>query len=169
MMEPSGPYRPIDPGARYICIVCYRTGSTKTGSCAHCGGAPLQRVDDSPDLVDALRARAKQKKARPERLQFLTIFIGAAVCAVVLDGVLLAAGVYDVKPPKHAGYSGRWGAGGELFLYPFLMWLGFILFLTYVFKWTGAFKRSIEAADKFNPDVATVDELLAWLTISVNE
>ncbi len=164
MMEPSGPYRPSDPEARYVCIVCYRTLSTRTGSCARCGGVPLQRIDDSPDLIDELRQRARRKKARPARLQFVTTVLAAAVCAIVVDAILLTRGVYDVK--VHAGYSGRWGSGGELFLYPFLMWLGFVIVLSYVLKWTGAFKRSMDASKKFNPDSATLDELVSFLGIA---
>lgn len=166
MTDTEGPYRQPDRDLRYLCIVCYQTAAATEGTCPRCGGAPLQSIADNGEVIEELRRRAKAKKARPERMLFVTTVVCAAIAAVVVDGILLWRRTYDVSASHAAGYGGRWGAGGELFLYPFLMWLGFSLVFTYVFKWTHLFRRAIADAEKFNPDTADASELLKWLGVS---
>jgi len=163
-MAADGPYRKSEAAPRYLCIVCYAAASMAPGTCARCG-APMQSIADSPEIVEELRRRAKIKKDRPERLQTLLAIVGAFITAVVVDVIMLVRGTYDVKP--HGGW--RTNAGGELFLYLFLLWMGFCLVWTYALKWTGAFRRSIEVAEKFNPDAADAGALLAWLGVRVDD
>jgi hypothetical protein len=154
-------YRAPDETPRFICIVCYQTASTISGFCPRCSGSPLQPIEG--EVLDELRKRASAKaaKADPERRKYIFVVAASIVCALALDGALLGLGVYDVETaPTHGPHTGM---GTTLILYPFLMFLGFLIVFAYAAKWLHLFERGA----RFDAAKAEVAALLAYLGIEV--
>jgi hypothetical protein len=152
-------YRAEDPRPDHICISCYETVALGQAQCGRCG-VPLVPLDD-PEVLGALRARARAKKERPEKLRGRAVAVAAAVCAIALHAVLLGTGVYDVKPG-----SGGWrnNGGGLLFLIIFLTWAVFAGAFIYLANALRLFP-SPPGADSLDPDTAEAPSLLKFLGI----
>ncbi len=145
-------------GPRFICIVCYETTSTIAGTCARCGGAPMQPIEG--EILDALRRRAKTKREQIVNRKFRFIGGGALLLAIVVDGLLLGLGAYDVKP--HAARFGGSSDAAILFGVFLALFCAFALALGFV-----ASRMSRYAALPFDAAKADTGELLAYLGIEL--
>ena len=146
-------YRESQAPPRYLCIVCWRTVSPVEGLCC---GVPMCDLEGDPAIVEELRARARAKKARPERLRVAWVGASAALLSVALHAALLAAGVYHVSTTR--GGWGRRGAAGEVGGLVFVTFLVFLVALYYL-----TLRLKLFPVEEFDPERADAAALLRWL------
>jgi hypothetical protein len=94
------PYRISDgPPLRFVCVACYRTGSTEAGTCSRCGSprAPL----DSDQVREDVRAHAERVQQRAAARRVTAELVGFSLLACVLYALLGVAGVVDFHQPHH--------------------------------------------------------------------
>ena len=156
----SEPYRTADGSPLFVCIVCFRQLDTAEGTCPRCA-APLLSVDD-PEVVDELRKHARRVLSRLERTQMAIVGGGAGVVAAGFFLALLVTGVYDIDTHSHSGYYRGIGQS-----WPFVVSFG-VLFVLFASAYPKVFKGAA-AKMKFDPDEATVPNLLGWLGLDATK
>lgn len=166
-MSAKDPYRDADVQPRYFCVVCNKAASTAPANCPRCG-ARLQTFADDIEMfawIEKLRQRARRKKARPTQLLFATAGIVGGISAVAIFVILLIR-LDGTKFALFRKGDSPYGSGSAFGLIG-IMWPVLGLVWLYALKWCGAFKRSIAEAEQFDPEAASVRELLSWLSVGV--
>ncbi len=154
----TAPYREDSDEPRYICIVCYGQTAKTAEVCPRCS-VPMQAIVDA-EIVAELRRRAASKKKNAEGRRMRFVLVSSFVTAVLVNGVLLWRGVYDLKP----GGTIQLGAARAyvaFFIVPLFLWL----VISTLYDRITRRLRLFAPLASIDADKATTSELLHWLEI----
>jgi hypothetical protein len=152
-------YRSEDPRPTHICIVCYEALGLNGNTCGRCG-SPLVSLE-TPEVIAALRKRAKARKDRPGTRQTIFALVVAGVLGVVAFVVLDKMGIYTVRENNQMGPD----EGVLLDFWPVVV--TFVLTLFPLMKVGGWLFPSVPGAKEFDPSTADVPALLKWLRLTM--
>jgi hypothetical protein len=156
----DGPFRQGDAAIRYLCPLCYQTGSSIEGRCPTCGGEPLQHIDSNQRIIDGLRRRAREKKRlllhkRYRWVQLITVMLTLPIVIFI--------GSRDPLWIGHPHVHGSKDRGHGLYV-PIYIVITIAVFLLVDFaQQVLTQSKQHPATERFDPNTADIPTLLSWV------